>query len=324
MNELLEQRYRTVLWLLPRSYRAEREEEMVAAFMEFSGDVPDEENPRPRWGEIASVLALSMRVRLGGAGATPRFVAWGAAVRLVATLGLAFHAAAGTLTLVSLAFITPDSMMRPLGEVAAALWVTAFVLLMRGHVRIAKPVALAAGAAALVELVDWQNWASQFVPLDAVPPALNVVVPLAALLAGFHHDVPPVRRAWGLTVLPLAAGLLLRAVILALLGSALGEVPVLWPWVDLMGLATVVLVVAGIVCLARDLPAHVPLALAILGTLMLPSRLSLVDNSYLSSGPAVLWASSVGQCVALIVMVTVLAVAGFRGLPAVREERATV
>lgn len=324
MNKLLEQRYRTVLWLLPRSYRAEREEEMVAAFMEFSGDVPDEENPRPRWGEIASVLALSMRVRFGGAGATPRYVAWGAAVRLVATLGLAFHAAAGTLILVSLAFMGPDSTTRPLDVLAAALWVTAFVLLMRGHVQLAKPVALAAGAAALVELAIWQNLASQFVALDAVPPALNVVVPLAALLAGFHHDIPPVRRAWQLTVLPLATGLLLRAVILALLASGLGDVPLLWPWVDLMGLATVVLVVAGIVCLARGLPAYVPLALAILGTLMLPSRLAMTDNSYLSMGLEALWVSSVGQCVALVVMVTVLAVAGFRGLPSVRQGHAAV
>ncbi|MFG1964290.1 hypothetical protein [Nonomuraea sp. NPDC049028] len=323
MNELLERRYRTVLRLLPRSYRAEREEEMVAAFMEVSGEVPDEENPRPRWGEIASVLALSMRVRVGGAGATPRFVAWGAAVRLVATLGLAFHAAAGIFTLASLAFMTPDSMTRPLGVLAAALWVPAFVLLMRGHVRTAKPVALAAGAAALAELAVWQNLASQFVPLDAVPPALNVVVPLAALLIGFHDGVAPVRRAWRLTVLPLAAGLLLRAVVLALL-TPLGKVPLLWPWVDLMGLATAVLLVAGIVCLARDLPAYVPLALAILGALLLPSRLSVMDNSYLSLGPGALWVSSVSQCVALVVMVTVLAVAGFRGLPSVRQGRAVV
>lgn len=323
MNELLEQRYRTVLRLLPRSYRAEREEEMVAAFMECSGDVPDEENPRPRWGEIASVLALSTRVRLGGAGATPRFVAWGAAVRLVATLGLGFHAAAGAYTLASLAFTAPGSTTRTLSVLAAALWTTAFVLLMRGHVRTAKPVALAGGVAALAELAVWQNLGSLFVPLDVVQQALNVVVPLAALLAGFHNDVPPVRRTWRATVLPLAAGLLLKAVVLALL-PALGKVPLLWPWVDLMGLATVVLVAAGIVCLARHVPAYVPLALAILGTLMLPSRLSVVDNSYLSSGPAVLWASSVGQCGALVVMVVLLAVAGFRGLPAVRQRRETV
>ncbi|MFD1547902.1 hypothetical protein [Nonomuraea guangzhouensis] len=322
VNELLEQRYRTVLRLLPRSYRAEREEEMVAAFME-GGEVSDEDNPRPGWGEIASVLALSTRVRLGGAGAIPRFVVWGAAVRLVATLGLAFHAAAGAFTLTSLAFAAPGSMTQPLGVLAAALWVPAFVLMMRGHVRTAKPVALAAGAAALAELAAWQIAGGLFVPLDVVSPVLNVVVPLAALFAGFHGDVPPVRRAWPPTLLPLAAGLVLRAVVLALLAPALGKVPLLWPWLDLMGLASVVLVVAGIVCLGRRLPPYVPLALAILGTLMLPSRLSVVDNSYLSSGLDVLWASSVGQCVALVVMVVLLAVAGFRGLPAVRRGQAT-
>ncbi|MEU7746379.1 hypothetical protein [Nonomuraea sp. NPDC049158] len=153
--------------------------------------------------------------------------------------------------------------------------------------------------------------------------AANVVVPLAALLVGFHDDVAPVRRAWRMTVLPLAAGLLLRVVVLALL-TPLVKVPLLWPWVDVTGLATAVLVVAGIVCLARDLPAYVPLALAILGALLLPSRLSMVDNSYLSSGLGALWVSSVAQFVALVVMVTVLAVAGFRGLPSERQGRAVV
>ncbi|MBE1582663.1 hypothetical protein ACFPOI_60465 [Nonomuraea angiospora] len=72
---LLEQRYRSVLRLLPASYRAEREEEMVDAFMEMYGDAPDEINPRPPWSEIASVLALSVRIRLGAAGSAPRFLA---------------------------------------------------------------------------------------------------------------------------------------------------------------------------------------------------------------------------------------------------------
>ncbi|MEU0571781.1 helix-turn-helix transcriptional regulator [Nonomuraea sp. NPDC005983] len=49
---LLEQRYRHVLRLLPASYRSEREEEMAAEFMDMSGEVPDEVNPRPRWGEM--------------------------------------------------------------------------------------------------------------------------------------------------------------------------------------------------------------------------------------------------------------------------------
>jgi hypothetical protein len=62
-------RYRQVLRVLPASYRAERQEEMVCAFLEGSGDLRDEDNPRPRWPEIASVVALSVRVRVGGVGA---------------------------------------------------------------------------------------------------------------------------------------------------------------------------------------------------------------------------------------------------------------
>ncbi|MEV1239611.1 hypothetical protein [Nonomuraea sp. NPDC049750] len=324
MNELLERRYRNVLWLLPRSYRAEREEEMVATFMEFSGDVPDEENPRPRWGEIASVLALSMRVRFGGAGAMPRYVAWGAAARLVALLGLGFHAAVGTFTLAILFPQRPDLATPPLTVITAALWVTAFVLLMRGRTPMAKPVALAAGAVALAELVVRLDLADPFAPLNAAPQALNVVVPLAALLAGFHDDVPPVRRRWRAIGLAPAAGLLLRIAIPLLLESALWQSPMLWVWVEPTGLATVVLVVAGVICLARRLSAHVPLALAILGTLALLSRLPLVAINDVSSRPESIWVSSMGQCLALVVMVTVLAVAGFRGLPSVRQGRAVV
>lgn len=74
---LLEDRYRRVLRMLPASYRAEREEEMVSAFLDGSAGVGDEHNARPRLSEVATVAALAVRVRLGGSGATSRSVASG-------------------------------------------------------------------------------------------------------------------------------------------------------------------------------------------------------------------------------------------------------
>ncbi|WP_219461628.1 hypothetical protein [Nonomuraea rhizosphaerae] len=322
MNELLERRYRTVLRVLPSSYRAEREEEMVAAYLESSGDVPDAVNPYPRWGEVASVIALSTRVRLGGAGASPRFVAWGAAVRLVALCGLGFHAMAGTFTVVSLVPVAPGIGTRPFGVVAAVLWVAAYVSLAAGRARLAKPLACAAGAVVLAELAIRLNPAGPLGLLDLTSPVLNVVVPVTALLLGFHGEAPAPRRPWPWIVAPVAAGLSLWALVQPLLAAGRQTSPALWLWVDLMGPATVALVVAAVVAAARRTPSYVRLALAILGTLTLLSRLPVLTSDPLAFGPREVWVSGVVQCAALAVVVTVMAVAGLRDLPAVRRGRA--
>lgn len=70
MTTLLEQRYRTVLRMLPAYYRAEREEEMVETYLDDM-DEADQDLARPAWGEVASIAALSVRTRLGSAGAPP-------------------------------------------------------------------------------------------------------------------------------------------------------------------------------------------------------------------------------------------------------------
>jgi len=88
---VLEQRYRRVLRLLPPSYRAVWEDEMAATFLDrvSNEDGRDPEDARyltdygrPGWPEIASVALLSLRLRLGTAGAPPRYRAWGAAIPL--------------------------------------------------------------------------------------------------------------------------------------------------------------------------------------------------------------------------------------------------
>lgn len=80
----LEQRYRLVLRvLLPAAYRNAWEEDMVATFLD-SVDSDDAEATeyavdcrRPSSSEVASVASLAVRLRLGAAGAPPRYVAWG-------------------------------------------------------------------------------------------------------------------------------------------------------------------------------------------------------------------------------------------------------
>ena len=83
----LEQRYRRVLRLLPRYYRDEWEEDMVAAFLDgwMTGyrdeDSVTMEYDRPTREEIVSVIGLAARLHLGGVGAPGRYFAWGQAVR---------------------------------------------------------------------------------------------------------------------------------------------------------------------------------------------------------------------------------------------------
>jgi hypothetical protein len=99
---VLEDRYRSVLRMLPASYRAVWEEEMVATFLETlaTDDVEEAEYRadfgRPGLAEVASVAALATRLRFGGADAAPRSFAWGEAVRRVALVGLLAYAAYAT------------------------------------------------------------------------------------------------------------------------------------------------------------------------------------------------------------------------------------
>ncbi|MDR8414678.1 hypothetical protein MTP10_38870 [Nonomuraea sp. 3-1Str] len=317
---LLEQRYRSVLRILPASYRVEREDEMVAAFMEMSGEVPDERNPRPRWDEVASVVALAVRVRLGGAGAGPRFVAWGEAVRLLALLGLGYQALLSLYSLLSIGLAAvldapgPAPWSRVVLAVVDCSWFAAYAVLMRGHVRPAKAAALAGGATSLLALltglpIDLMGW-------PQAASALTVVATLLALLVGFHRDAPPVRRPWGAAVLPpaLAAPL----VVLPVVAFPPAADPIVWLslWIYPDGLAIVALLVTGAVALARHRSPSVLLALAMGGTLLMASRLPLgLPREY--NEPV--WTTSVTQGALLAVMVVSLMVAGLRRLPAARR-----
>ncbi len=83
-------RFRRVLGLLPRRYRLRRGEEMLAVMLDMA---QDEGRERPSLGETLSVIALSLRLRAGAPGSSPRARSVGAAMRLITLLGLVLQVA---------------------------------------------------------------------------------------------------------------------------------------------------------------------------------------------------------------------------------------
>ncbi|WP_067181277.1 hypothetical protein [Microtetraspora niveoalba] len=346
----LEDRYRRVLRLLPASYRAEREEEMVSAFLDGAGSAADDDDAWPRWSEIASVAALALRARLGGAGAAPRSLAWGRAVRLTALIGLAFQAmmssvylaqALGVYGVFTLPYANGEM---PIGEpasaerawhlirdLASALWIVSYVALVRGRPRVAK-IAATLGLTAYVAdfVLSWTGVPEMSVLAHWVIQSLMLVVPTLALLAGFHRDVPAHRHSGRAAVLPLIAGAALFLIMAGLTWAVVaanrspqwpGMWAWVWPWLPPSGLFCLALLVAcaGYVVAHLSAPRWrspaVPLALAILTVPVMLSRLS-----YLNPGSdqltETLNAVTVAQVVALLLSGVTLAVIGARALPA--------
>jgi hypothetical protein len=234
----LEERYRRWLRLLPASYRAVWADEMVATFADsMATDDPDDaefmaDYGRPSWSEIGSVLALAVRLRLGGSGGPARYVAWGAAVRQVALLGLLVQAAlaidgvimrlweAGVLPglprpALEWRFPLPTNRLWLVWQFSDLLWVAAFLALVVGNRRAARlltPLAIVPSAVAAVLLAANRIRAGDW-PLPGWQCfMLLTFVLLAGTLAAFHRDAPPVApRPW---LVALSIGAALGAVLL--------------------------------------------------------------------------------------------------------------
>jgi hypothetical protein len=221
MSAGLERRYRRVLRLLPRYYREQWEEDMVAAFLDswLTGDPETDQSVlefcRPSWPEIASVAGLATRLYLGGAGTPRRYFAWGQAVRSVVLALLLIHAAAGLAGLVSV--LTPGSRYRSVPVPPAAMlaaspggvwppavwyvvgfaWIVIFVELVLGHYRTARVLAVPAIVPSLVWLLLGQFTGRLLSPFGSW--AFWVLIDLAMVVAmgTFHRDAPPpARRPW--------------------------------------------------------------------------------------------------------------------------------
>jgi hypothetical protein len=84
----LEERYRRLLRVLPRWYRAQREDEMVTTLLAGRRDPDDRVLGRPGWAETRAVLGLAVTTRVAARHGTERALALGRILRLTAFLGL--------------------------------------------------------------------------------------------------------------------------------------------------------------------------------------------------------------------------------------------
>lgn len=276
MTSLLEERYRALLRLLPAAYRAEREEEMVAAFLEAARDA--DELARPSRAEQLGVLDLALRVRLGGVGAPARAFVRGETVRLIALLGVLAQAAwVGHAWLVSgldrlfgasqvaLEMTGDRSLGLLLAMAGEAAWVALPVLLVTGRYGPARLLVL--------PVLAWEGYRMYaggtlfFGPAEPLRDAylaallLLAVAPALAVAAGFHRDAPPVSARWLTVGLP--AGV-----------AALTAGAYLMPWGMQPELGYgVALLAAGVCCLRRWTGTpQLPLALASLAVPVLVAQ----------------------------------------------------
>jgi hypothetical protein len=229
MSAKLERRYRRVLRLLPGWYRAQWEEDMVAAFLDswLTGEPETDawvlEIGKPSWAEMASVAGLAVRLYLGGAGAPRRYFAWGQAVRNAVLAVMLLHAVLGLAVIVRMTWsrrlfglpappaallaFAPAGVWPTVFYVVQFGWIAVFVLLARGQYRTARVLAVLAIGPDLVALLQAKLTGTMPAPFGSW--AFWVLFNLAPVLAmaAFHRDAPrTVRWPW-LVALP--AGYLL-------------------------------------------------------------------------------------------------------------------
>ncbi|SER02656.1 hypothetical protein SAMN05216188_107118 [Lentzea xinjiangensis] len=205
----LERRYRTLLRVLPRWYREDREEEMVGIFLAGRGDDLDLEHGWPGWGETGAVLGLAVRTHLAaGAGLTgvPVGAMWrGEVVRALGVIGLLLGVLGVGVSLAGMVYEAghPELPGRDAVVVVVDLLpAVAFAALLAGKRTLAKSVAFAAAVPGLLafgpQVGSWLMW------------QLPALVTFAALCLGFHREAPTPpagRLAWwggGALVLGLA------------------------------------------------------------------------------------------------------------------------
>ena len=326
----LERRYRWTLRMLPRWYRAEREDEMVGTFVADRDDDVDLEYGWPGWTETRAVAVLAVRTRLAGAGGPPRAVAVGAAVRLVALLGLMAQAAlAIAWAAAALPVVLDRGIVAPLrgGELLSTAGtlavVPALLLLLAGRRAAAKVFATVAAVPGVVTLVGSLTgdhvW---YAPVQAAVAGAWLWLTVACLFAGFHREAPsPPARPW-LLATAAATGLTGAWVALVhLVGDGPGLLPVLGalPAGAVLAGAVVCLVVRHRIGVGRTLAWT--LAVAATAALALCDHLVVflsVGAAHADLGP-VLHLSTVLPVVGTAVAALVLAAVGrhdLRRLPA--------
>ncbi|WP_406636830.1 hypothetical protein [Amycolatopsis sp. WGS_07] len=206
--------YRRMVRLLPRWYRADREDEMVGALLDARDGGRLEEGR-----ELLAMLGLGLRARLAAGSAPARVVAFGDTVRLVALLGLLWGVMKGVLAAgyeLSAAISYPELLgshaepamaqaahylWRDLALVAAVLVPLAFLLAGRRRAaRVIAGVVLVAGFAAFL-----RRYSFSFSP-DLLGYFIPQWLPLLLMVVGFHVGAPlPVARKWWLALAAVVA-----------------------------------------------------------------------------------------------------------------------
>jgi hypothetical protein len=321
----LEQRYRRLLCLLPASYRRAWEEDMVSTFLASlaTGDREADKHAAnfgwPGWPEIASVARLAIRLRTDKPGHT-----WGAAIRLVALIGLLANAVGATQSVGTLVWLSGHLPWLPPPRAGAAIdawfvvslaasivWIPAYLAMLDGSRRLGTLLAVLAfagsGLYTVVGLAGGAPWVlshSSLLILDAA---------LVAALVAFHDDTPPVwRRPW-LIAWPVGIGVVLS---LTALDWPTGDTR---PWLDWPAECCLAVIAAGAVHLAVPRARRNPawshaLALLAVGTFLLRA-LTLLDyalapRAALAPSPTL---PGVVEAIAVLVVGLSLAVRASRG-----------
>lgn len=302
---VLEERYRSLLRLLPASYREVWEEDMVATFLQaIATDDADEADfladfGRPSLAEVVSVASLAARLRLGGVDAPPRTYAWGEAVRLVGLVGLLVNGVIGGAEIAMLLWAAdrvpslsgPPSALAAgpsptLGDVVltlgGVLWIGAYVALVLGHRRPANALAFLA-LIPFVVVVVWSTAAFAIGREPTTTPHLLsawcvVLINTAAVaaLAAFHRDAPAVaRRPW------LVAGVVGMAMVPLMATLTVAQSATLATLLDPPGLTCLAVVGAIVVSAGRGSTPSWSIALSLLAGGALVLRLvSLLDYGW--------------------------------------------
>ncbi|MFE9899590.1 hypothetical protein [Streptomyces achromogenes] len=330
MTTLLEARYRTVLRLLPAYYRREREEEMVDTYL-GDLDLDTQDQSRPTLGEVAGIVALAVRCRLGAPGAPGPYALLGSAVRLFALFAVLLQAASAivdraleltwTFTRGAEArqmFVTGFTGADPtrtavavLSWVLPLLWTVAYFALLHDRRRTARCAALGAALPTL--------WPLLGPPVGDMAPgphwyettaALLAWLPALALCAAHHRDAPPARLPAGPPGLVFLAGCVVTGASLVLLPAAADAV-----WAPATCFAVGAL--GWLLWHARRTdrtPPGAALALTALGLLVLAVRIAALYPWLHVPAAGLVRGGGLGQTAALVLLTAALAVTAGRDL----------
>ena len=199
----LESRYRWILMLLPAVYRERRGEEMLGTLL----DTAASGQRWPRTGEVASLAALAVRLRVGAPGGTRRSAVYGEVLRRIALAGLFAEAfwygawgASAVVVGASSRYGYAANWTRTNKDWLVAQAVTvglpcvlfvAYLALVFGRRRLGRALGVLQGA--VVTVVVGMDGAAMTDSDRATVMGVAALVAVATLL-GFHRQAPRIER----------------------------------------------------------------------------------------------------------------------------------